>query len=304
MSKFSTAMTASLLALVVGLATAGTSLAEEDFTHGAPYLRMGVGPRALAMGGAYVGAAEDVTAGYWNPAGLPEVEFIEASFMYSDLTLDRKFYYFGYAQTFPFGSVGFSWINSGVSDVRVNRPGMTAGTEDWNDNALIFSYGTGMGGIMIGGNAKILMSSFGDDSDTGFGIDAGVRFIPSRMMAIGVVVQDIGTQYWGESLPTNLRVGVALKSADDNFMVCADAEKMRDEDILFHLGGELQFEYVAGNYAALRAGVMSKEGREEEAVFTFGAGIWVGTVSLDYAYLPEQQDFMDTSHRIALTGRF
>ena len=55
MSKFSTVMTASLLALAVGMATAGPCVAE-DLTHGAPYLRMGVGPRALAMGGAYVGA--------------------------------------------------------------------------------------------------------------------------------------------------------------------------------------------------------------------------------------------------------
>ena len=62
MSKFSTVMTASLLALAVGMATAGPCVAE-DLTHGAPYLRMGVGPRAHANGGAYVGAADDVTPG-------------------------------------------------------------------------------------------------------------------------------------------------------------------------------------------------------------------------------------------------
>ena len=32
--------------------------------------KMGVGPRASAMGGAFVAVADDATALYWNPAGL------------------------------------------------------------------------------------------------------------------------------------------------------------------------------------------------------------------------------------------
>ncbi len=304
MSKFSTVMTASLLALAVGMATAGPCVAE-DLTHGAPYLRMGVGPRALAMGGAYVGAADDVTAGYWNPAGLMEIDWIEASFMYSDMSLDRKYNYLGYGQHFEFGAVGLSWINSGTNDIKLyDATNAAQGTEDWNDNALLLSYGTGLAGFYVGGNAKILMSKLGDESDTGFGLDAAVRFVPSRQMAIGVVVQDIGTQYWGESVPTNVRVGLALRTADDDLLIAADAEKMSEEDIRFHLGAEFQFCYVPGNFAALRAGIQSSEGREDDAVLTFGAGLWVGSVSFDYAYLPERQDFMDSSHRIALTGRF
>ena len=34
------------------------------------FLSLGVGGRALGMGGASVALANDVTAGYWNPAGL------------------------------------------------------------------------------------------------------------------------------------------------------------------------------------------------------------------------------------------
>ncbi|MEA1927745.1 MAG: hypothetical protein U9N73_06025 [Candidatus Auribacterota bacterium] len=34
----------------------------------------GLGSRALAMGGAYIGLADDWTASYWNPAGLSQLE--------------------------------------------------------------------------------------------------------------------------------------------------------------------------------------------------------------------------------------
>src|SRR4029077_18132794 len=34
------------------------------------FLRIGVGARALGMGSAFVGLADDGTAAYWNPAGL------------------------------------------------------------------------------------------------------------------------------------------------------------------------------------------------------------------------------------------
>ena len=34
------------------------------------FLAIGVGARALGMGNAYVAVTDDVTSGYWNPAGL------------------------------------------------------------------------------------------------------------------------------------------------------------------------------------------------------------------------------------------
>jgi hypothetical protein len=304
MSKFSTVMTASLLALAVGFAASPCQASDEAPAFGASYLRMGVGPRALAMGGAGVAAAEDVTAGYWNPAGLLEINWIEAQFMYSDMSMDRSFNYVGYGHHLTFGAVGLTWINAGVSDIKVTREGWSEGKQDWKDNALMASYAMGLGAVHVGANAKVLLSKFGDEDDTGFGLDAGVRFVPSNNLAIGIMLQDIGTQYWGESVDSDLRVGMALKSADQNLTVAGDAEKWGDRDIAFHLGAEVKFCYVPGSFAALRAGMYTGDSAEEETAFTFGGGIELGQVCIDYAYLPEKQDFMNSSHRISLTGRF
>ncbi len=48
------------------------------------FLYVGAGARALALGGAYSAIAGDVTAAYWNPAGLCLLDGQEASFMHSE----------------------------------------------------------------------------------------------------------------------------------------------------------------------------------------------------------------------------
>ncbi|MGB6036649.1 MAG: hypothetical protein WBG42_10315, partial [Cryomorphaceae bacterium] len=37
------------------------------------FLNIGVGARSLAMSGAGIASVTDVTAGYWNPAGLTDI---------------------------------------------------------------------------------------------------------------------------------------------------------------------------------------------------------------------------------------
>ena len=50
------------------------ALAEVDFDylHGSD-LGMGIGARAMSMGGAFTAIADDATAVYWNPAGLAQL---------------------------------------------------------------------------------------------------------------------------------------------------------------------------------------------------------------------------------------
>ena len=55
----------------------GFSLAtaqEEIFQRG---VELGIGSRALGMGGAYIGVADDYSASFWNPAGLTQIRRLE-----------------------------------------------------------------------------------------------------------------------------------------------------------------------------------------------------------------------------------
>jgi len=68
-------MRSTLLAITMVLCAAVTSYAGVQFEKlNGSDLGMGVGARAIGMGGAFVAVADDSSATFWNPAGLTEVE--------------------------------------------------------------------------------------------------------------------------------------------------------------------------------------------------------------------------------------
>jgi len=50
---------------------------------GSQFLKIGVGARASGMAGAYTAVANDLTALYWNPAGLADIKEMSAEFHYT-----------------------------------------------------------------------------------------------------------------------------------------------------------------------------------------------------------------------------
>ncbi|MBU0567282.1 hypothetical protein KJ693_09645 [bacterium] len=68
-----------ILGLLLGLAQA---VSAEPGATGASFLKIGVGARALGMGGAFVGLADDASALYWNPAGTSQLNQKELFFAY------------------------------------------------------------------------------------------------------------------------------------------------------------------------------------------------------------------------------
>jgi long-subunit fatty acid transport protein len=61
---------------------------------------LGVGARALGMGGAYTGIANDYSALYWNPAGLAQLEHAEFSLGLSHLNFKDQGTFLGASQSF------------------------------------------------------------------------------------------------------------------------------------------------------------------------------------------------------------
>jgi len=60
-------------------------------TTAGEFLKIGVGSRATAMGGAFVAVSNDVSSLYWNPAGIAKLEKNEILTSHSSFRLPFRY---------------------------------------------------------------------------------------------------------------------------------------------------------------------------------------------------------------------
>ena len=281
-----------------------------DDNHMLPMLRMGVGARALAMGGAHVAEAHDASAGYWNPAGLADIKCVSLTGMYAaGMAVDRTFNYFAFgwtpSQVTNYGTFGISWMNAGIGEIDEYDANDThMGTFDDMNNVFLLSWAfknefkERM--FSFGFNLKVAQQKIDDYSKTGVGGDAGIKFVVDPRVAIGLMVQDIGTKIEEETVPTTLRVGLAIYplGEDHSLVIPIDygTTRHRDDQNL-HLGAEYLWEFSENWSAALMAGL-------NDGDFCVGTGLKVSKFRFDYAYVTEKVEFLNQNHRISLTAEF
>jgi long-subunit fatty acid transport protein len=199
--------------LLAGLGC-GPAQGQRIAKYGADFLAGGVDARALGMGGAYVSLADEVSAGYWNPAGLSHLRYPEISYMHVERFAGAvSFDYAGVALPVTERStIGLSAFRSGVNDIvntlRAWNPdrGVPLGTyenritrfsaADW---ALFVSYSRRINDrLSVGVNFKGIRRSIGDFASAwGYSMDVGAQYRrgPYRF---GLMVQDLSTmlQSW------------------------------------------------------------------------------------------------------------
>ncbi len=155
------------------------------------FLNIGVGARALGMSNSYVTSVNDVTAGYWNPAGLSGIgNQHQIALMHSEYFAGiAKYDYGAFATRLDSSSVlGISLIRFGVDDIPNTTELIDAnGNIDYNrittfsavDWAFLVSYSKTLKipGLRVGGSAKIIRRKVGDFAGAwGFGLDAGAQY--------------------------------------------------------------------------------------------------------------------------------
>lgn len=172
------------------------------------FLSIGVGARALGMGGAQVGAVRDVTAAYWNPAALTGIQHqYEFSLMHAEYFAGIAQYdYLGFST--PLGNqnqLAVSFIRFGVDDIPDTRFLYDAsGAINYNniqffnaaDYALLLSFARDISDkFKLGANAKVIHRNVGKFAQAwGFGLDVGGIYIQKRM-TVGLMLRDITTTY-------------------------------------------------------------------------------------------------------------
>ena len=103
-----------LAALVLGVLVSVPLLAprataqDKVGTAAAEFLNIPVGPRATAMGGAFGAIADDLSAVYWNPAGLARINGGRLAFEYASWLEGLAFNPASVAASTGFGPVALS----------------------------------------------------------------------------------------------------------------------------------------------------------------------------------------------------
>ena len=292
----------------VALLMVSVGFAFADNNHAAAYSRIGVGARALGMGGAYVAVADDPTASVWNPAGLARVDNLAFTFMYTGgYDFDRSHNYFGYAQSFSLASIGIGWTNAGWDGFE-SRTGIGAsdGDFDISDNLVLLSLARQYGAFGFGVTGKIFDQKIDGKSESGGGIDVGAFFDAGRYVDFGIMFQDLASEIGDETLPYNVRAGVGVNPMGD-LLVAADMEHAENGEVVYHLGAEAWFEYYPGYMMAIRAGMSDLGMDHQDNSYTAGLGLKIPRfygLGLDYAFIDEKEEVLGNNHRISVNLAF
>lgn len=172
------------------------------------FMNIGVDAAALGMSNTVVASTADVNSGYWNPAGLTQLEDHQVAVMHANYFANIAQYdYVAYASPIDDQSAwGISLIRFGVDDILDTTELIDSqGNIDYNkislfstaDYGFTFSYGRKLTvpGFQYGVNAKVIRRIIGKFANSwGFGFDAGLQF-ERNDWKFGLMVRDITTTY-------------------------------------------------------------------------------------------------------------
>lgn len=173
------------------------------------FLSIGVGARSLSMSNASVANTNDVTSGYWNPAGLTSLQNdFDAGIMHAEYFAGiAKYDYLGGALALDTNSyLGATIIRFGVDDIPNTTDLIDSdGNIDYDriskfsaaDYALLISYArkTNIPNLSYGVNAKIIYRNIGKFAHAwGFGLDLGLQY-KLNDWKLGVLARDITSTF-------------------------------------------------------------------------------------------------------------
>ena len=298
------------------------------------FLKIGTGAKSQALGGAFVGLADDETALYYNPAGLtsdgksyelyddlleiPERKQIENRFTasYINYLLDFQYGFVGYIRNLDDRtSVGLSiaYQNYGTFN-RLDAAGDKIGTFGASDMAIGLSYSKRVrSNLSLGGTGKFIYEKIDVYSSNGLAIDAGLMYLAADdgSTRIGFALTNFGAQLSGltkthkDKLPTKAAVGLSHRLRGLPTVFTTEIGKPFDNEFYLSLGIEM----VSLSPFFLRIGWTSagrdyKTGSDGDNLAGFGGGFGYSykEYTVDYSYSSYAD--LGSVHRVSLGAGF
>ncbi len=291
----------------------GTAYSVETGGTGLNFLKLGVGPRAIGMGEAFVAVSDDASAFYWNPSGLSQLNRWEVSGMLVQWLGGMSFGFLsGVMPVKKSGAFGLSITSLSKNDIAgYGNDGASIGNIGVSDTAIALTYAHKVTldrekgrTFHLGVNVKYIGETLHESQAVVFALDAGVLYkLSGEKFNIGFSMQNLGTELnhssAGYPLPLNYRLGFSSRLLGDDLLVALDFNLPNDNRISMNVGCE----YRISNLFALRAGYKIKPAQYDlDEGLRCGMGFISDIVDVDYAYTP--YGFLGEAHRFSLSYRF
>jgi uncharacterized protein UPF0164 len=253
--------------------------------------------RAAALGGAGAALVGDAGAMFANPAGIATIRHLSVEGSYEPylagsavstaalaLRVSRFTWGFG-AQALDYGSEPEIVPDPATG----GRRGMATGGSFHPYEALASSslvYRRGF--IALGVSAKYDRQQIGSEMSDAWAGDAGVAIAVFDIMAMGVSVQNLGGDLGaGALLPRRTRAGLTLNYTDPQgtyrLLTTIEGQWTRNRSAVLVQG--IEGGIVTGGVGLVaRAGYATRATVTDASRFTFGGGVVLGRLALDYAF--------------------
>jgi long-subunit fatty acid transport protein len=292
---------------------AGAAQASET----AAFLKLGVGARAVGMGGAYTAIADDVNSMAWNPAGLAVMGKRELGAMHAELTQQTRYDFVGFAQPSKYGTfaAGAVYLGHGSIEGR-DANGAPTGSYSAADQAVSLGFASRMSSdFKLGANVKYIRSSIANTSAQSFALDLGGQYALTNVGGPGLPLLGLAIQNLGpgmkfldhtSQLPLTFAAGLGYRLPMGLTLAMDFKQRPHSHDSEFSVGTE----YALLTNFALRAGYGTTKADKGATSggfaalngFATGLGFKLRSYSLDYSFTPMGE--LGNVQRFSLGARF
>ncbi|MFQ3675438.1 MAG: PorV/PorQ family protein [Endomicrobiia bacterium] len=249
-----------------------------------PFLLTGAHARASGIGDANVSLAEGAALFYYNPAGISkgveEITFSRAN-LYQEISQNSISGIFSLKNK-TFAGFCVDYLDFGQEDKR-DDIGKLVGTFRNYAFVLNNAYGGELApNLSLGLNIKFANQNIVGNSYNSLLFDTGMIYKFSENISLGYTLQNVGINFNGYALPTNLRVGLLTSTYLESIIVriCTDIVLLRNTLPRFANG--IEFELDRRGF--VRIGFNNQN--DIEQTLSLGVGYWGEWYKIDIAFIP------------------